>query len=81
MFTSASDPTITGMFLLVAILAALEEYAQRLERVEYRVGLVATEHRLREAETAANRPRRGKGRPKGSLNRPKTLWTNGVAAL
>jgi hypothetical protein len=78
MFTSP-DPTITGMCLLVAILAAQEEYSQRLARLEYRVGLVANEERLRGAAAAADRTMRKRGRPKGSLNKPKEFWTNGLA--
>jgi hypothetical protein len=80
MFTSP-DPTITGMFLLVAILAALGEYAERLERIEYRVGLATREHHLREAEAARSRPKRKRGRPIGSVNKPKMFWTNGAAPV
>jgi hypothetical protein len=72
---SSPDPTITGMFLLVAILTALDDYAQRLARIEYRVGLVARQYNLHQAE----RPKgRGRGRPKGSRNQPKQLWLNAV---
>jgi hypothetical protein len=71
------DPTITGLFLLVAILAALDDYAQRLARIEYRVGLVARQHGLDEV-LSADPPRR-RGRPRGSLNKPKQPWVNGLA--
>jgi hypothetical protein len=75
--TYTSD-TITGMFLLAAILQALDDYAQRLARIEYRVGLVARQHGLSEVLSAE--PPRGRGRPRGSLNKPKTPWVDGHAA-
>jgi hypothetical protein len=53
---SSPDPTITGMFLLVAILAALDDYAQRLARLEYRVGLVARQYNLHHAEPPKGGP-------------------------
>jgi hypothetical protein len=74
MSTFTSSDTITGVFLLAAILAALDETDRRLSRIEHRVALVAREHALTEVLSAE--PPRGRGRPRGSPNKPKQIWAN-----
>jgi hypothetical protein len=79
MFTSPSDPTLAGLCLLAQIMFALDAYGDRLRAIECRIGLAEREQGRHEVEGAVNRPLRKRGRPRGSLNKPKEFWTNGLA--